>query len=66
MENGGGGGVRWRMVQRDGVGGIIYKSMFVCKNIYVLSLPFCILALFLASRGGWALLLDATIGEKSS
>ena len=35
--------------------------VFVCKNIYVLSLPFCILALFLASRGGWALLLDVTI-----
>ena len=33
MENGGGGGVRWRMVQRDGVGegGIIYKS-----NKYIL------------------------------
>ena len=61
MENGGGGGMKWRMVQRDGVGvgGNIYKSnkYITCLyvKIYVLSLPFFILALFSASRGGWKL-----------
>ena len=53
-------GVKWRMVQRDGTGNI-YKSIiyiyyvFVCRNIYVISLLFFILALFLTSCGGWKL-----------
>ena len=49
-------------------------SIYVCKNIYVFSLPFFILALFLASRGGWKLAVaivgcmvrKSTIGGKSS
>ena len=73
--------MKWRMVQRDGVGEgeNIYKviniyNVFVCKNIYVFSLPLFILALFLASRGGWKLpvaivecmVRNSTIGGQSS